>query len=390
MRQACGALAQNDEKPEVATSAIAPIGAPPRNDTNHYDMVQGSRNDNLNKRQGSAVKVLIVKIAAVGDVVMALAMLEPFLQKDPDAQITWVCGKTVEPLLRQVGKIHELIVVDEAKLLKGGFIPKALALAGVWAKLLGRRFDLAVTGHSDPRYRLLSLPASAAIRRGFGKQADGRTGPVSGRYHADEYARLATGADGPTAVKASIPILRLPLPAELEQILQPGKKIVALAPGGARNILRDDALRRWPLENYAQLAEKFLRDGFQVLVTGSLSDFWIRESFKNMAVTDLVGQTPLPDLIALYGKCHLVVTHDSGPLHLAVASGVPVLALFGPTVPMEKVPVSEKVSVIWGGEHLACRPCYDGKNYADCNDNQCLKSVGVERVYAEASRMLRG
>lgn len=75
-------------------------------------------------------------------------------------------------------------------------------------------------------------------------------------------------------------------------------------------------------------------------------------------------------------------------MHLAIASGAKVLALFGPTIPSEKVPVDEKVRVLWGGEHLDCRPCYDGRNYADCDDNQCLKSITVERVLSEAVRMM--
>lgn len=319
---------------------------------------------------------------------MALSMLSAIDQKESGSSITWICGKTVAPLVRATNRVDEIIELDDRKLLKGGKASALAVLFGLWIGLLGRRFDLIITSHADPRYKLLSLTAIGKIRRSFGEK-EGRRWPVPGRYHADEYVRLVTGTDGPMSLKALIPPLRPPLREDLKKKLQEGKKIVALAPGGAKNILRDDSLRRWPLENYAHVAEKLLRGGFQVLITGSASDDWVKETFRKLPVTDLVGETSLVDLTALYGECQLVITHDSGPLHLAIASGTRVLALFGPTAPSEKIPRNEKVRVLWGGEHLACRPCYDGRNYADCSDNQCLKSLTMERVYQEAAGMLK-
>lgn len=333
------------------------------------------------------LKVLVIKIGAVGDAVMALSMLSAIDRKEPGSKITWVCGETVAPLVRAANRVDEVIELDDHRLLKGGKIGALSVLLGLWLKLWGRRFDLIVTGHSDSRYRLLGLTARGKIRRSFGEK-EGRRWPVPGRYHADEYVRLITGLDGPSASRGEIPVLQADLAPNLGEKLAPSKRVVALAPGGAKNLLRDDALRRWPLENYVALAEKFLKGGIQVVVTGSPADQWVSDSFKHLAVLDLVGQTSLTDLIALYRQCRLVVTHDSGPLHLALASGARVLALFGPTAPAEKVPAREKVRVLWGGEHLACRPCYDGRNYADCADNQCLKSLAVERTHQEALQMM--
>jgi heptosyltransferase-2 len=165
---------------------------------------------------------------------------------------------------------------------------------------------------------------------------------------------------------------------------------VALAPGGAKNILRDDALRRWPIGHYVRLAELLLKEGKEVLLTGGPSDDWVRESFKDLKARDLVGRTDLTDLVALYGQCQVVVTHDSGPMHLAALAGTPVVGLFGPTRPDEKVPPDGPIHVLWGGEHLTCRPCYDGKNYADCLNNECMKSIGPERVLQEVQAVLAG
>jgi heptosyltransferase II len=319
---------------------------------------------------------------------MALAMLEAIRRRDPDATITWLCGEKVELLVRNLGGVNEIITANENMLLKYGPWKALRELLGVWIKLFGRRFDIIAIGHSDWRYRLLAWTAVAKVRRSFGVSTQGLR-LVPGRYHVNEYVRLITGQDGPKTPNSEIHISMPPLPAQLRQKLRPGKKNVALAPGGAKNILRDDALRRWPLESYARLAEKLLKNGCQVIITGSVSDEWIRDSFKSLPVVDLVGQTSLLDLTALYGRCELVITHDSGPLHLAIAAGAPVISLFGPTIPWEKVPRNRKVRVIWGGEELACRPCYDGKNYPPCRDNRCLKNVTADEVHLEAVKILK-
>ncbi len=318
---------------------------------------------------------------------MALSILGEIDRRWSDAKITWVCGESTAALLKNIERINELVVVNDRKLLRGGVLGALSVLIPLWLRFFGKSFDLIVTGHSDSRYGLLSLTVEGKIRRRFRYKPEGRW-PVSGRYHADEYVRLVTGINGPEAPSGMVPTLHFHLDSSFSKQLASSEKIVALAPGGAKNLMRDDALRRWPLESYVQLAEKLIRANYQVVVTGAPSDEWIREAFKQLPVLDLVGQTSIPDLIALFAAVNLTVTHDSGPLHLAVASGKPVLGLFGPTVPWEKVPKDKRVTVLWGGRHLACRPCYDGKNYAPCASNECLKSISVNQVYGEVERIL--
>ena len=333
------------------------------------------------------MNVLIVKIGAIGDAVMALSMLDVLFRESSNARVTWVCGKTIEPLLQAFGKINEIIVLDDVKLLTGNSFEKATVIVTLWTRLFGRRFDLVVTAHPDSRYRWLSLPVLGKVRRVF--RRDGRrTEPVPGRFHPDEYVRLVTGVDGPNALKARIPELRCALPEFLSPFFEGATQLVALAPGGAKNILRDDALRRWPIERYAAVCEMLLNSGVQVVLTGSSTDKWVCDSFKGLAVVDLIGKLSLPDLVAVYGSCDLVVTHDSGPLHLAALAGAPVLGLFGPTNPHEKLSLNGRNRMLWGGDDLPCRPCYDGKDYANCPRNLCMHDISVERVYREALQLL--
>ena len=310
------------------------------------------------------MRLLIIKLGAIGDVLMARAMLEAVPE---GSEVSWVCGKSVAPLVREFEGVTELIEIDDEALLKGGLFARLRVMLGLWMELLGRRFDLIATGHSDRRYGWLSLTASGE-KRSFATQP-----PRSGRFHGDEYARLLHGIDGPTAPRAKLAPLRKPKPAP---------KSALLFPGGAKNILRDDALRRWPLSHYVDLAQLLLKKGWKVSIAGAESDRWVWQGFEGLKVADRIGAWSLPETLDACAASAAVVTHDSGPLHLALASASRVVALFGPTMPSEKVQVREGVTVLWGGADLACRPCYDGKNYAPCSNNVCLKRVTPGAVMA--------
>ncbi len=309
-------------------------------------------------------------------------MVERLREKDPSARITWVCGREVESLLCAYGKIDELIVVDEKALLKGNALQRLQVMMGLWGRLCFRSFDRIVTGNADPRYRILSWTARSSERRSFHRQKS-RPHPIPGRFFGDEYVRLVMDVDGPQALLGNLPRMVQSLPAHLkEQLKDRPVKRIALVPGGAKNTLRDNAVRRWPLENYGQLAAKLLQAGHQVLVVGATSDEWVLSVFKGLPVTDLVGKTDLTELVSVFNECDLVISHDCGPMHLAALAGAPLIALFGPTDPQWFVDRSKTTTqVIWGGERLACRPCYDGRNFADCDNNLCMKSIEVEKVH---------
>lgn len=316
------------------------------------------------------MSVLIVKIGGIGDVLMARGMALQAVKSGH--RVTWLCGSQMAGLVRKFEGVDEVLEIDEKALygLKGR-LARVGMLAGNAARLALRRFDLVVTAHSDPRYRLLSASVIAKERRAFGR---GHFGPIPGRFHGDEYIRLIHAGDSALAPKADLPLLRSWSPTHSRKAL--------LFPGGAKNALRDDTLRRWPLEHYAALAAKLIQEGWQVALGGAPSDTWTRAAFHTLSLEDHIGQGGLEETLDFCASASVVITHDSGPLHLAVAAGVPVVALFGPTLPGEKIQPDRRVKILWGGEALACRPCYDGKNYAPCSDNVCLNSVGVDQVIA--------
>lgn len=332
--------------------------------------------------------MLIIKLAAIGDVTMALPMITALRDADPAARITWLAGATSAPLLRCVDDL-EVLAIDEARLLQGKPLAKTGVVMDAWASLRGRRFDLVLIAHSDARYKLLGARVRAAERRWLG-DAGIRPRFVPGRYYGDEYVRLVTGIDDGTARRYGAPLVTVGLDAEVSARLAAldARPTIALAPGGAANPGRDDPLRRWPTERYAELARRLVRQGRRVVLTGAPGDAWTRPHFADIDVVDLIGATTLPGLVALYRLCAAVVTHDSGPLHLAHLAGSPLVALFGPTPPASMLRGGERDATLWPGVALPCAPCYDGRNFAACADNVCMQRIAVDDVVARVDALL--
>jgi heptosyltransferase II len=332
---------------------------------------------------------LIIKIAAIGDTIMALPMVTALRRRHPEAEIAWICSETTADLVKLLGKI-EIITVNERRLLRGSPAERTSEVMRLWGKLFGRRFDLAAVGHTNPLLRVLALTASVKQWRALNSiRLKKRLWAVPGRYHGDEYVRLITGIDGPGAERAELPSPNLPLTRSVLPQLQGSlDNLIVLAPGGAKNPIDEQPLRRWPIESYRLVAIELLKRGFRIALTGAPCDQWVREAFNGVPFIDLIGKTTLTDQLALFCVCALVLTHDSGPLHIAQLAMTPTVALFGPTNPSEKLRDPARVRAIWGGEDLVCRPCYDNRDYAPCADNRCIKEISVAQVLRAIEEMI--
>jgi heptosyltransferase-2 len=153
-------------------------------------------------------------------------------------------------------------------------------------------------------------------------------------------------------------------------------------------MLNDDRLRRWQPEHYVTLAKLLLDYGIEVVLTGGPGDAWIQPLFAPLPVTDLIGQCTLPQTLALLDEADLLVTHDTGPLHLAGIARCSIVTIFGPTDPRGRLPQRPGTVALWGGEGFACRPCYDAHSFAPCPSNDCMSQVTPALVLAEIQTLL--
>ncbi len=315
--------------------------------------------------------ILIVKLAALGDVIMASTLVPAIKLRWPDAKITWLTSEGTAPLVRLFDGVDRVVTVNEHALFTKGKLSSIRAVAGAWRDV-GRGYDLALVGHTDARYRTLSWTSGARETRRF---ADARA-PRRGFWHGSEYLRLLDSNSIIAPAYATLRIHALPT----EPVVPGNGALVVVAPGGGRNVLRDDPLRRWPIAEWTRVVRELVDRGYRVAAIGSAGDAAEGAACASAGAFDLTGQTSLLELTALVQSAQAVVTHDSGTLHLALLLNRPTVALFGPTVPKERIPEGASAIVLSKTTDLPCAPCYDGTNYAKCASNRCVSRVTFAEV----------
>jgi heptosyltransferase-2 len=333
-------------------------------------------------------RALVVKLGAIGDVIMTVPAVA--LLHEQGSSIDWVCGPAVADLLRCYSWIN-VIVADDETILQGSITQRIRALTGLWKQLVQTHYDLSATLYYDARWRILTLPVRANRSLTL-SHTDRARRILPTRHHSNEFARILLGWPD-TCRETNLPPLR---PDRLPVGSMPPRtaaRRIALVPAGASNMVRQQTLRRWPSDRYATLAAKLLLErGWEVVLLGGPGDTWVRGEFKSLVnhphLMDLIGATTLPEFITIADTCDLVLSHDTGPLHLAGLSRAPLLALFGPTDPSSFLPRRPNVRVLWGGAGLACRPCYGGRDFAPCENNGCMQSIATETVLATIDEML--
>lgn len=319
----------------------------------------------------TAKKFLIVKLSGIGDVIMALTMINAIRERYENAEITWVTGEISLSLLEK-NKIDNIIIVNEKKILKGSEFDKISEVLKVWKKIAFKSYDEIIIPYRDKRYSILTLLTFYGKKFAF-YNFKKRMFPIPGRNFYDEYKRIITGND---TYENKCNFLK----SSSIYVLRKGNYIV-LAPGGVNDKNDKLWLRRWPVEKYAELAKLLLKKDFEVIITGGKEDEIVLPYFKDLTVKNMIGKTNILESIELYGNAVCVVTHDSGVLHMAGYGNANIVALFGPTEGSVFMPKVKNGIYISKKEELPCCPCYDGKTFAECRRNECMCRIMPQEVY---------
>ena len=158
---------------------------------------------------------------------------------------------------------------------------------------------------------------------------------------------------------------------------------------GARN----GQAKRWPIKHFAVLADHLAEDmDALVVVTGAPNEAPLAHDIALYArhpLLNVSGQTSLPQLVALLAESDVLVTGDSGPMHIACAVETPVVVMHGPTDPALSGPTAPDAIVL--RHTLWCSPCYDASATAECRFGNpiCMKAIAPRTVFAAVRRQLR-
>jgi heptosyltransferase-2 len=314
----------------------------------------------------------------IGDAVLSLGAVRDLRRNFPVSRIEVLARPWVADLYHAVGE------VDAVRAASGFRAGVAAARGGFDAALLlPNSFGSALQA------------AAARIPERWGYATDGRgllltrrpRVPRALRGESQVYYYRAMLAGCGLEVSASPDVsLRCPPDwlARGRELLGGEDGWVGLNPGAFHG-----SAKRWPAERYAAVGDILARRaGARLAILGGPAERPLADSIESLSragALNLCGRTSLAGLMGVLSRLALLVTNDSGPMHLAAALGVPILAIFGPTDWRATAPVSERLRLV--REDVPCAPCL----LRECPiDHSCMRLVTVERVASEAMALLDG
>jgi lipopolysaccharide heptosyltransferase II len=344
-------------------------------------------------------RILIVRVDLIGDLVMSLPAIRVLKRAYPEAEIDLLAVPSSAKVVASEADITQIIAYDPNIWRR----PKALLswrnwreLFALWRRLHARHYDIAINLFGEWA-SVLTILSGAPRRLGFSHEnyPGFLTDSVTGRHwdsndtqHEVDYGlTLASAAGATVTLEDRIPHLAVNPDAvqQVEHLLQ-DEGVQTNRPLVACHVSSNNGYaKRWPVPYWATLIDRLIReDGIQVVLTGAPDDMpLITEVIRRMheRPINIAGKTNLTQLAALYKRANLLITGDSGPMHIAAAVGTPLLAIHGPTNPALSGPVSPTATVLRSA--IWCSPCYNAKGPADCrfHTTQCMKDITPNQVY---------
>lgn len=348
-------------------------------------------------------RILILQTAFIGDVILALPLLQQVRREYPEALIDVMVIPAAANLLATHPAITNLIVYD-----KRGSDRGLVNILRTIAKLRGNRYDLAIVPHRSFRSALLVAAAGIPLRVGFSTSA-GRyfyNRRVTYRRDFHEIERnlsllMPLGIDCSNIYKSDEARPHIEITAEDQAKvdnwlagagLPAGKPIAAIAAGSVW------ATKRWLPENFAQLAKRLAGQGFAVILIGGPQDAAISAEIAETAnignshqqVLNAAGQLSLRESAALIGRAKVLISNDSAPLHLAVAVSTPIVAIFGATVTDFGFYPYGKHDIVVENKTLPCRPCgIHGRRACPLGTLECMTSLSANAVFDAVQERLK-
>jgi ADP-heptose:LPS heptosyltransferase len=162
-----------------------------------------------------------------------------------------------------------------------------------------------------------------------------------------------------------------------------GDLVIAVHPGSGPRAPH----RRWDKSKFAEITRRLGAElGAKVVLTGTAEERALVREVRSLAgtpgVLDAAGEFSIGQVAALAGRCDLVLSNDTGTMHVAAAMGVPTVGLFGPESPTRYGPFGQRNRSVY--KHLPCSPCIEihRGRHRRCGDAQCMGDIGVEEVWA--------
>jgi heptosyltransferase-1 len=346
------------------------------------------------------MKILIIKLSAIGDVIHTLPSLNAIRSAYPSAHITWLIEEAAAPMIIGHSALDRVIVSRRKSwirdLRKGKWQSSAREAAELVQALRDTAYDLVFDFHALLKSGVLVGLSRGKRKIGFGRGMEHqeysylflneRIKSVDMNCHAILRSLMMLDAAG---IHSRDITYRLPIHADERKAINRLLELEGI--NNARPLICINPVAKWttklwPNARFAELAGR-LSERYRTspIFTGASEDKdTVQDILSKMkaSAVDLTGKTSLKTLAALYETADVLISTDTGPMHLGAAVNTPVVALFGPTAPWRTGPMGEQHQVIRAG--LPCSPCFKRQ----CPTCDCMNRIQVDQVLEGVARVL--
>jgi 3-deoxy-D-manno-octulosonic-acid transferase/heptosyltransferase-1 len=363
------------------------------------------------------MKILIVKLSAIGDVIHTLPALALLRRSAPESSVTWVVEEKAAGILVGHPQLDKVIVSGRKRWMHD--LPRPSRWPAVFREaasfvreLRSERYDLVVDFQGLFKSAIMVLLSRGACKIGYAKTRElsylvltHRIDPPPAEWHAVDKniglveavlklngisvrggtAHAAGGARHHYSASDGMAVPDERVHARVDAMLNSSRLdparplIVVNAPAGWET-------KKWDGTKMAALADRLIETyETHVIYTGATGDTpYIGAIIARMQypAVNAAGKTTLQELACLISKARLFVTTDSGPMHIAAAVGTPVVALFGPTAPWRTGPYTDRARIV--RTQAPCSPCYK----RECDSMICMNEITVDEVMESAAAFM--
>lgn len=338
-----------------------------------------------------ARRIGIIKPSALGDVVQTLPLLPVLKERFPDARISWVINSELSELIDDHPLLDETI-----RYYRRGTVAESIRLL---KRLRQSEFDLVFDLQGLLRTGVMTTATRARVRIGLESAREGSGAachlllPDTGRYVPAHlrYWRVAEALGmGDRHRNTLVTIPEAAGNFALRQLGGVRRPLLAVNPGARWET------KRWPVEHFSVVAAKAARYfGFSTVITGAPSERPLARQLEQILkrfspaadIVNLAGETNLKQLAAVLQSADVMLTNDSGPMHLAAGLGTPVLGIFTATNAVRSGPPGSAHELV--GTELSCAGCYKKRcRYRGKKKMACLEEVSTDRVWQAFQRLI--
>ena len=335
-------------------------------------------------------RILVIKPSSLGDIIHTFPAVTALKKEFPDSVIDWLVNPEFSEIVAMCPAVDNCIPFERKKL--GSFSKFLSEILKLKKSLSASYYDFIIDFQGLMRSSMVTKLADAGRIYGFAKPRE----QVSTFFYTD---RVAVSDKAKHAIeknmelvgavigrKAELPENYLLIPDELKSRLAEILK--------RENISQDDykigmvigarwESKKWPDEFFVSVCDELgrLNSDSKIILIGAPSDSenssFILEHSENGSLVSLVGKTSMTELLVLIDACDVILTNDSGPMHIAAALDKRTIAMFGPTDPEKTGPFGDN-SLVLSAENLDCLKCL--KRVCPAGTNDCHKNIDPVRV----------